>query len=67
MAQFFIYLFEFFKIVCNACNLVLSYIYNDNIKIFGTPLYIILYVIMLGKVVLEHFDFTYSDVEDGAE
>lgn len=67
MAQFFIYLFEFFKVVCNTSNLVLSYVYNDNMKIFGTPVYIILYIIMLGKVVLEHFDFTYADVEDGAE
>lgn len=57
MATFFSYMLDCIKIFLNGFNIILSYVYDDRLKIFETPIYLILYIIILGGILLSHFGF----------
>lgn len=64
MTTFFNLLFQCIKYFLNGFNLVLSYIYKPDLKIFDTPIYLILYLILLGGILLSHFGFDEVDHDD---
>lgn len=57
MTTFFNYMLQCIKIFLNGFNILLSYIYDDRLKIFETPIYLILYLIILGGILISHFGF----------
>lgn len=57
MITFFQYLFDFFQYILSGSNILLSYIYDERLNIFGTPIYLYLYLFYIIYVLIDHFGF----------